>query len=105
MPLASLTQKGKALGLEVQLSVFLGSSGISCRPHSCWYQSCLESQVPIHAGPYVSLLEAFCLYRSSSLHFSLRIQVRPRHFPSDKPDFAHRNHSLTSIEVVPTKQH
>lgn len=100
-----------ASGFPKRQSACSGSTAISI-PGQQWpflwasqlLVACLESQVPIHAGPYVSLLEVFCLYLSSSLHFSLRIPVRPRHFPSDKPDFARRNHSLASIEVVPTKQ-
>lgn len=100
-----------ASGFSKRQSACSGSTAISIPGQQCHFLwasqspvACLESQVLIHAGCHVSLLEAFCLYVSSSLHFSLRIQVRPRHFPSDKPDFAHRNHSLASIEVVPTKQ-
>lgn len=52
MPLASLTQKCKACSLKVQLPIFLSSSSIYCGPQWLLSESSLESQVPIHAGPY-----------------------------------------------------
>lgn len=82
MPLASLTQKGKACGHNIQLSVFLKSSSPSVG------LMVAVARVFLHlpgANTCRPLLTVFCrsasAFPSQSLYF-LRIKNRPCHFPS-----------------------